>query len=157
MTEKNLLSLLFSTPIEAGTLWKVKENVWELKLKSYKKPKKLTRWHPGLSLGSNKHSIQREETASLLHGTSDRGGPIVVKGISKENGPKYKTFFGHIIHPILLPLSKLQQSDLNSGPFGTKLDPLWYQEYDVVPNRHKPRLDKGEHQQMLNFLKRQAK
>ena len=159
MTDLPSLESLLSTDLGMGTLWRVKEEIWKQKLeiRNYASDRK---WHPGLSifkqrdLGGERRTV--EETVPILYGSSGKKGPVVVKGISNDGkyDDGHTCVFGKIIAPILLGESKLEEKDRKDGPFGTELDDLWYKEFDVVPNRQKPRVNDEEYAQLENFLKR---
>ena len=103
MIELDLNALLFSTDVSMGTLWRVKESVWKDQLPSFYVAKEKTKMHPGVSIMQAK-SASSEITVPLLHGTSGKKGPVVVKGISNEQkyDENHKCYFGKIIYPALI-------------------------------------------------------
>lgn len=153
MTDLPSLESLFSPDLGMGTLWRVREDQWEDQLPDSYVPK--NKWHPGLSIMRAK-SRGAETTIPLLHGTSGEKGPVVVKGISNEQkyDEDHTCVFGKILAPIFLAESKLKEKAEKDGPFSTEIEDLWYKEFEVVPNRNKPRLNDEEYAQLENFLKR---
>jgi hypothetical protein len=136
-------------------LWRVREDVWEKKLKKSYVPK--NKWHPGLSILKEGIS-EYETTVPILHGTSGTKGPIIVSGItSPEESVKYKKkhkcVFGKIVAPAHLEKKIMNKLDKSSNILSPKLGPRWYEEYSVIPNRYKPRLDSKEQEQLEKFLK----
>ena len=155
MIELDLNVLLFSTDVSMGTLWRVKESVWKDQLPSFYVAKEKTKMHPGLSIMQAK-SASSEITVPLLHGTSGKKGPVVVKGISNEQkyDENHKCSFGQIICPALIPKKKMEEFDRSTTVFDPGLGPNWDAEFDVIPNRHKPRVSIDEKEKLDLFLKR---
>ena len=153
MSDLPSLESLFAPDVRMGTLWRVREDQWEDQLPDFYVPK--NKWHPGLSIMRAK-SGGSEATVPLLHGTSGKKGPVVVKGISNEQkyDEDHTCVFGKIIAPIHLGESKLKEKAERDGPFSTQIEDLWYKEFEVVPNRNKPRLNDVEYAQLEDFLKR---
>jgi hypothetical protein len=153
----DLNALLFSTDVSMGTLWRVKESVWKDQLPSFYVAKEKTKMHPGLSIMQAK-SASSEITVPLLHGTSSRPrGPIVVKGFSSADekyGEHHKCSFGKILCPAQIPKKKMEEFDRSTTVFDPGLGPNWDAEFDVIPNRHKPRVSIDEKEKLDQFLKR---
>ena len=147
---------MFLTDLSAGTLWRVREDVWEknLRVSEYTSNRK---WHPGLSILAKKNTQNdNEETVPLLFGTSGKKGKILVRGISndKKYGKTHTCVFGKIIAPIALSKEKLWEQEIIYGLFHSNLNEKnWFEEFEVIPNREKPRLDSGEQEQLEKFLK----
>lgn len=107
-----------------GSLWWVRERIWEKNLGSrYKRPKKERQGHFGLNIRMAPPESPYEQMP-MLHGTSGRKGPVVAKGLSTDTPPDYCTSFGH-----------LGPAEMKIGDFRSQ---------GIQPNRHKPRLDSGE-------------
>ena len=147
---------MFLTDVSAGSLWRVREDVWKdnLRVSNYTSDRK---WHPGLSILAEKNKQNdNEETVPVLFGTSGKRGMILVRGISndKKYGKTHTCVFGKIIAPIALSKKKLWEQEIKYGLFHGHLnDDPWFEEFEVIPNREKPRLDSGEQEQLEKFLK----
>lgn len=154
MTDEKLEQFLIFNPVDEGTLWRVRENVWIEKLTRYDKNSK-SKWHPGLSTLARKPE-SGDDVVPLLHGTSVKKGPVVVEGISAGEGysPDHKAFFGHLVAPVRIPVRVLSEKFLEAGPFGSEIDDLWYKDYSVVPNVEKARISEDEHEQLTGFLRK---
>jgi hypothetical protein len=152
----NLSNLLFSTDVSLGTLWRVKESVWKDQLPTFYISKKSKKMHPGLSI-LNDEDKSSCKIVPLLHGTSCSKGPVVVKGFSNDSekyGENHKSSFGKILRPARIPKKKMEEYDLSNSFFKSDLGPMWYLEFDVMPNRHKPRVSIDEKEKLDLFLKR---
>lgn len=80
----------------AGTLWRVREDMWIAKIPGYTDSSR--KWHPALSV--RKTPLNSLETIPMLLGTSKKsGGKIKIKGISKELGSDHVTHFGKRLVP----------------------------------------------------------
>jgi hypothetical protein len=152
----DLITHLFSTDVSLGTLWRVKESVWKDKLPSFYVAKEKTKMHPGLSI-SKYDASEADDVIPLLHGTTSPKGPVVVKGISNDNEKykeNHKCSFGQIIFPALIPKKKMEEFDRSTTVFDPGLGPKWTEEFDVIPNRYKPRITSKEREQLDSYLKR---
>ncbi len=80
----------------AGSLWRVREDLWTAKIPDYTGSSKS--WHPALSI--RKRPLISLESIPMLYGTSsESGGRIRIKGISAEYGPEHITHFGKRLVP----------------------------------------------------------
>ena len=148
---------MFLTDVSAGTLWRVRDDVWEknLEVANYYAKRK---WHPGLSIlfKNNEQDGTKDDTVPVLFGTSGKSGKILVKGISNEEkyDKNHTCVFGKILAPITISKNKLLEQEIKYGLFHADLNEReWFKEFEVIPNREKIRLDPSEHKQMEKFLK----
>ena len=128
-----------------GTIWRVREDVWKERKTDYDQTSNRL-WHPGLSIKRTKINNSLE-AIPMLHGTS-RGSKrksVIIKGITEEEGPEKKTYFGRIIAPLLM-------SDFTDSE---KSDKQVVKEFDVqhiVRNSHKPKITDEEMVQLKKWL-----
>ena len=132
--------------VEMGSLWWVRERQWQKVLPSHifarerKKDK-----HPALSICLGDHAPAAVERIPVLFGTRNKNNnAVVAHGISHELGPHQATYFLHFSRA-RFSFDTFQQEDLIDGP--EELPP-------IAPNRHKPRLNDDEMENLKNFLKR---
>jgi hypothetical protein len=154
--ELDLNALLFSTDVSMGTLWRVKESVWKDQLPAFYVAKEDTKMHPGLSI-SKYEACGADDIVSLLHGTTSSKGPVVVRGFSNDSDKydeNHNCSFGQIIYPALIPKKKMEEFDRSTMVFDPGLGPNWDAEFDVIPNRYKPRITSEEKEQLDSYLKR---
>ena len=152
----NLSNLLYNTDVSLGTLWRVKESVWKDQLPTFYISQKSKKMHPGLSI-LNDEVKSSSKIVPLLHGTSSSKGPVVVKGFSNDSekyDENHKCSFGKILRPVRIPKKKMEEYDLSNSVFKSDLGPMWYVEFDVIPNRDKPRVSIDEKEKLDLFLKR---
>ena len=149
------LDQLFKPDFGAGTLWRVREDVWINSLSKYDKESS-RRWHPGLSVANNKSNLDNEATIPVLHGRSRKSGPVVVTGISNEEpySDVHKCVFGKILQPVLINKNKMEELDRTGEVFHQDLGNRWYETFEVIPNRYKPRINADENNQLQSFLER---
>ena len=149
------LDQLFKPDFGAGTLWRVREDVWINSLSKYDKESS-RKWHPGLSVANNTSNLDNEATIPVLHGRSGKSGPIVVTGISNEEpySEDHQSVFGKILHPVPLKREKMEELDSSGEVLNQDLGSRWYDTYEVVPNRYKPRINTDENNQLQSFLER---
>ena len=149
------LDQLFKPDFGPGTLWRVREDVWINSLSKYDKESS-RKWHPGLSVANNKSNLDNEATIPVLHGRSGTSGPVVVTGISNEEpySEDHQSVFGKILHPVLLKREKMEELDSSGEVLNQDLGSRWYDTYEVVPNRYKPRINADENNQLQLFLER---
>ena len=139
----------FLVDYKVGTLWKVREDLWKEKRVDYDQNSD-REWHPALSIKRTK-ICDSLEAIPLLHGTS-RGSKrtsVIIKGITKEEGPDKKTYFGRIIAPMIM-------ADFTDA---VKTDKLIGKEFDIkriVRNSHKPKIDDEEKKQLEKWLTRKG-
>ena len=155
MTSSSTADLLFKPDFSTGTLWRVREDVWINSLSKYDKGSS-RKWHPGLSVANNKSNLDNEATIPVLHGRSGTSGPVVVTGISNEEpySEDHQSVFGKILHPVPLKREKMEELDSSGEVLNQDLGSRWYDTYEVVPNRYKPRINADENNQLQLFLER---
>ncbi|MBT4815580.1 MAG: hypothetical protein HON70_07770 [Lentisphaerae bacterium] len=92
------------------------------------------------------------ERVPMLHGTSSARGPVVVRGLTRHRGSDHETSFGRIVAPCNIPLAEwirdAPDADLN-GLTGRILD-----KKRIAVNWDKPRIDDGEEEQLMSWMKR---
>ena len=129
-----------------GTLWQVREDLWKQHLKIHYNSNRV--WHPGLSLMKRKLGSIREYVP-MLHGTTDKRGPVVVKGITTDKGEDHTTSFGRIIRPTPLPATAMI-------PVGSTKKELpktnTLRTRGISQNIHKPRITDKEMKELNNWL-----
>jgi len=155
VTSSSTADLLFKPDFSTGTLWRVREDIWINNLSKYDKESS-RKWHPGLSIANQKTNLGNETTIPVLHGSSGKSGPVVVAGITSEEpySEDHKCVFGKILQPVLLNRSKMEELDRTGEVFNQDLGKRWYETFEVIPNRYKPRINADENNQLKSFLER---
>jgi hypothetical protein len=138
--------------VSIGTVWRIREDAWRDYLAHYDGEKR--DWHPGLSVRAEPVS-SLYEMIPLLFGSSSWTGPVPVRGLTRERGPRSLTWFGRRVQPAYFPVPEFAdprpspRSRAHPGELvGRDLD-----RYRVAVNHDKPRLDPDE----LEDLKRWAR
>jgi hypothetical protein len=132
-----------------GTLWKVREDLWQESKLNYDQNSK-RKWHPGLSVKENK-MITSCESIPVLHGTS-KGNPeksVVVTGITSERSNDEKTYFGRILAP-------LNMYDFISNERSNRLVVESLEVRRIESNSNKLKINKEEMEQLENWLVRKG-
>lgn len=135
-----------------GTVWQVREDVWRELLSRYRSDRA---WHPGVSIRTKPyHSL--DGYVPLLHGTSGKRGPVVVKGLTAREGPGYTTIFGKILRPARVPVKEfislapgIPRSDVGEKGWGLDVK-------RVVRNLDKPKLDPDERLNLWNWAEKKG-
>ena len=155
VTSTSPIDQLFKPDFGKGTLWRVREDVWINNLRKYDKESS-RKWHPGLSVANNKSNLDNEATIPVLHGRSGKSGPVVVTGITSEEpySEDHKCVFGKILQPVLFKRGKMEELDRAGEVFNQDLGNRWYESFEVIHNRYKPRINADENNQLQSFLKR---
>ena len=127
-----------------GTLWWVREDVWQSKIHSY--DRRSTRdSHPGLSVDESKPD-QRKSYAQMIHGRSDRrGSSFCVCGLTKRERDRI-AYFGQI-HPVPIDARLFTRETTALRPD----DPDWTGRVAIVANNYKPRLTPDEHEEFVRW------
>ena len=141
------LSLLDFT---AGTLWRVREDVWKDKLGEDYDQESTRTWHPGLSI-RKKQPQGFYEMIPMLHGTSANTGEVIVKGLTPDKGDYHTTSFGHLA-PASVRSGMVFTADKVMP--GEKPEGRWHDHNPITKNHWKPRLNEWEHNQLIEFLRR---
>jgi Ni,Fe-hydrogenase III component G len=145
------LAVCFDTRM--GTLWRVREDLWAEQMAGIAQYTAKRQWHPGVSL-RQKPVRSVYEYIPMLHGTSGDQGPIVVRGITKREGPDYPTSFGRIVSPALVSAREIVD-DLGEPPAGIPdYDPLM--DRRVVSNHDKPRLNPSEMKALTDWAEKKG-
>lgn len=119
-----------------GSLWWVQESIWKTRLGSrYRPPREERLGHPGLNIRRSPPDSPYEQVP-MLHGTSGKQGPVVARGLTKEDAPDYSTSFGH-----------LGPAEMGIGDF---------RKQGILPNRHKPRLAPDEMSDLNAWLEKRG-
>lgn len=147
------LSAMLATCLDTsiGTLWRVREDIWVNQLRNAIRYRAQRKWHPGLSL-RRRSAASVYEYIPMLHGSSGRRGPVVVKGITREKGPDYDCSFGRIVRPAAI-LGRELVDAADEPPF--EIAPHSRLRYRrVVQNCDKPRISDHELQSLKAWAKR---
>jgi len=133
---KRWSGVLSMMDLSIGTLWWVDEPLWIELLGPLYDRHSTREGHPGLSL-RREPTTDLYSQVSMFHGTTGRHGPLVVSGITTENGQPHQTSFGRL----LAPVPAVEWTSKN----GTRR---------VSRSKGKPRLDSDEVAALEAFLKR---
>ena len=132
--------------VSFGTVWRVREDFWQgafaVAGQRYDEGS-LRRWHPGVSLRAPDEPVHSPyDYVPLLHGTTGESGPVVARGLTKEQGPAHPTSFGRIVAPALAAVNDITRP----APDADADRPAGYwQDYKVISaNLDKPRFDPAE-------------
>lgn len=130
--ERRFKALDFLLDYSKGTLWRVKDQIWDKVIEGFVMKRKE---HPGLSIG-------REKVASLydiipmLIGTSKRHGKsLMVRDFYEDSASSGKVTYFSVLRPYPIRFSEFGSSER------------------VIQNSAKPRLDDNEMKQLDYMLK----
>ena len=145
--QDRLERLLDLAGIGAGTLWKVREDIW-MEAFDYESDRK---HHPGLCLRDRKTS-NFYEPIIMLQGGSGRQNfdDIAVKGFGSGKSEHAMTYFGGQIAPVPVRQFVKPAEDWDRNQVAGN----WWESSQVVANPDKPRLDEGETKQAVTWIKR---
>ncbi len=127
-----------------GTVWRIREELWKetFLLQGQAYDLESTRhWHPGLSLRVAPLTSVHEYVP-MLHGSSGDGGPVVVRGLTREKAHDYPTSFGKIVRPAKVTVKAA--TSLASDAKTKQLEGRMSDRTLVSGNLYKPRLDEDE-------------
>lgn len=132
LEERRFNALSFLLDYSKGTLWRVKDQIWDKVIEGFVMKRKE---HPGLSIG-------RKKVASLcgiipmLIGTSKKHGrSLVVRDFYEYSASTGKVTYFNVLRPYPIRFSELGSSER------------------VIQNSAKPRLDDNEMRQLDYMLK----
>ena len=133
--DRNISAFNFLFNYSIGTLWYIKEELWEKRIHSSENYNSDRYWHPGLSIRRTR-IVDSYELVPMLHGTSrsSRRNSIVVKGITEHAGENKETFFGRLFAPI-------QPAD------------MLFDKKNISKNRHKQTITNQEMKQLESWMK----
>ena len=113
-----------------GSLWRVRNSLWRKAINGFVS-KDDTDYHPGLSLGK-KNLTSIKETVPMLLGSHSHKTGFPIRNFSPKKSKKMSFF---MIKPFFLSVS-----DAVGDQCG------------IVPNEHKPRLEKDEKNELITHL-----
>jgi hypothetical protein len=149
--DKYLLAFNVLFDYMAGSLWKVREDLWQAKLGDKYDQNSTRQWHPGLSIKQGR--ITSYEAIPILFGTSsgDKFSSIIVKNVTEEEGAEKKTYFGKFIAP-------MQVADITgqNSPKTDKLVGYNLELKQIVINHHKPKLTGSEMNQLEQWINKKG-
>lgn len=132
--------------VSFGTVWRVREEFWQgaFSVAGYLYDENSRRlWHPGVSLRSPAEPVRSPyDYVPLLHGTTGDGGPVVARGLTREQGPAHPTSFGRIVAPALAAIDDITRPAPDADP---DRPARYWQDYKIVSaNLDKPRFSPAE-------------
>ena len=130
--------------VSLGTVWRVREDLWRERFQQqdqrYDQHGTRT-WHPAVSLRQGPLT-SLHEIIPMLHGSTGDGGPVVVRGLTRERGSLHATSFGRVVRP-----AKITATEITSPAPDAKRDTLtgsFFERQRVFVNFDKPRLAEVE-------------
>ena len=126
---------------ERGTLWIVKDSVWEKAIEGFVRKRK---GHPGLSISTKTYKSLVDTVPMMIGSSQYRGGSFVVRDVMPNSeGKKPLTFFNAIRPRPLAP----------GGDQPFAIDEFRGYSEEVTRNEAKPRLDDEELANLNRYLK----
>ncbi len=133
-----------------GTLWWVREDLWEESSDDYRANPDRD-GHPGLSVAERSLLLPSERVPLLIGFGNDRG-PFIARGLSKHRGADAPTSFGQVVRPAPVPAQEWVKPapDVGRGV----LEGPGYWRSRVLLNHHKPRLTEKEREALETWLRK---